>query len=673
MRPIAFDEMNAWLEFTPLHAIQIHPTGIALSPFVIPTLQRVDLINFEHSNEIFNKIEEALFEYIDIHFGIVTRKIQSDYFENGYAYIRNATRATVFSERHFDLEHPDIHLANLLLRVLGTIRGIDHVLQYYHVFPKLRTALRAIFLELVTSSCQLQTDSSLFTEKNITRLNLPLNHALVDILHLAQLDLGLSEKKAQTQMGELLDFYRYLAGTLIAKPALVTLHAVEHLIFAEISHPITKKLDRQKTLFSSAFSPNLAEKNFFTALPMAFQNALKAFQSPICQNHSALSAQLRRYIPMGIKNGFLVNFIAIHPATQKIIYNHHFLRCGSPVFVGHGESEASIEPYTDDNLRQLHDYVRRFLGEDKTIHFTALLTRSLINADSQRDIVRRTKRVLKQSTDHFSNIPINHEGTFLGTSIAKIIREHDDYVAYFVLPLQRQKRAQEATSVAQLTLSMTDVILLLFCASGQDRTGLIVAMLMIRLFAMVCQQHTIPMTVEQATERYLCGGNPAFIASFSCPGSMGIKPQTNPAIFPKHIGTSVFSRISKTNKKSAISNKVALSHIEKRFVPDFKTVFMTQLTLYLALSAGPFGGLLIFQSYQLRNQKRRMVHACLDALSHSQSLLDCKDAIKKLAEAHQASLLAKRQSFFFRHIRDGRLGKIIETIEKNTPIMQQPV
>lgn len=529
-----------------------------------------DLQVFEYS-----ELSDFLRELNDSYFGITS------YFDEGNnAWVRDATSVKKEDRPlHDDLK---IEVNNALLRVLSRLRPIEYAIRQ-HCQDKHKQVLRNEFLLLALSlECVVRNRFSRFSiddiQDEILQLETAFNTDLLRTLHEAGLAIGIETKE---DAEALLFHYRNLSSVLDDTRKLVTLSYDEqnHILHRQISHPVTKKTEQQHEEMKASLQsvipyPLIDEKNAQTCQKVAFQMANQLFYDRLDNDHTMLPAQARKTHAIGAKNAFIEEVQLIHiddEASLEEYQNTPFRevnttkktlilgRIASPAYLGKGETSENISNNAAENIQQVLDKARDITGDNgMRYHFISLNTDS--SQEKQSTIIHHLKEAVKEP-NQLSIIPVNAIGTFSNPIIShEILLEN----AAHRQPLQRASRVEIATEVA-LKASQDEVTLVIVqCASAQDRTGTVVEKTienwMVEAYADTfgISGQEIPAAVETLRAQ---SGHSAEITTHLVHGSPGMKKESEAnnffgegRTFSEAASAEFYRKSANTNKKNSVGD-----------------------------------------------------------------------------------------------------------------------
>lgn len=227
-----------------------------------------------------------------------------------------------------------------------------------------------------------------------------------------------------------------------------------------------------------------------------------------------------------------------------------------PVYVGKGETAESIQTNTVENLEQIRRTAKEHTGHNK-LHVTCLNTYSTLeNQATMIDNLYQATRGQNKG-DNISYMPTNPDGTFRALDISPELNMATPPRS--TIPLQKKDRLDEVVKVVLSAANTKDMISVVQCASGQDRTGTVV-------------EETIQTWMQ---ERYQAqdlahdnietmrakGGNAAEITAHFSPGSPGMKPESmannffgGATAFTEEASQQFYRSSANTNKKNPVGH-----------------------------------------------------------------------------------------------------------------------
>jgi hypothetical protein len=513
-------------------------------------------------------------------------------YPTGVAVIRDATHAKPLSERLQPYD-PERQVNNMLLRALGSLRGIDYVLAkktqpggpdiYSEESIHLQTAYQKLLDEsfkVIDSYKDAQRPLPKETLDHIQdqqkKLHKEFNTAVVQVLNTTGLDVGLTEAK---EYDELINYYRDLASVVDVAESMQTIIKDKQvdkegkevsLLHIETSHPITVKTQRQKDQL--AVMKNVGgseEKNFHTAQNTAMQMANQAFHDLIAADDRKLGAQMRKKNAATLKNGYAVTY-TIQPENEPSLAKHLYsLRCGSMTYVGKGRekfSESTGDQYTGENLLQLEAAAKKHFPNHQKMHIGMLLTQhSMVNLEHQNEIIQATKAESARQGMEWSHTATNVLGAATNKSrIAESVKEkiagYEKEHGVKESVSGRDGRILEAAFTA-LVASESGMTHITTCASGQDRTGTIEELKAEMFGVNTYKAFGIDVSRTNLAEIRSVGGHVATLASHSVPGSPGMKHDSEPKnLFPAIIAAHLYpEKLANTNKPGKVVAESAVT------------------------------------------------------------------------------------------------------------------
>lgn len=456
----------------------------------------------------YSDLDNQIRTQIDSDLGIKRKIVQDEKaYPTGSAVIRDATSTepiNAYHESRFSME-----VNNMLLRVLGRLRGIDYALmkqaesdpENETIYSNLRRDLSKQFDKLTSSANEFSSDPKngerdfelfkKFLYKYEERFN---TEVLCNALYQAHLDEGCS---SQADYEKLLFHYRNLSALIEPAKTLITICYDDK---AKVIHrirqdPIAKKLPQQgaaiaKEMSETCLYPSPNKRNFQTSQKMAMQIANSCFADLAGRDDRMLGAQTRKTHMHGAKNAFFVTNELVFGVEEKdlrqeVLMNlpsnpedvQYFVRSATPVYIGGGETERRVQEATRANIEQIRRFAiekRELTGEEAQnlkIHYTCLVTDSpLEGQDRMIHHAYQATRYNSESQNDISYIPTNWDGTHRRLDLAtKLEIDHPPSTA--PTPSNQAARYRQAVQVSVSIRGKQDVCELVTCASGQDRTG----------------------------------------------------------------------------------------------------------------------------------------------------------------------------------------------------------
>lgn len=418
---------------------------------------------------------------------------------------------------------------NMLLRVLGRLRSIDYVIselqneeekapesdekkQIVSIYSKQRTILFDKYKELrKTIEFSDKTNLEKY-RKTLKALETTFNtEVLCDVLMKTDLNPGCY---SASDYEALLFHYRNLSSVLDPAKSVVTMTYDEknHVIHRRTEVPVTAKLPQQQfqnELAEVISFPADEQESFHTVQTKAIQIANKYFAPLMDDNERMLAAQMRKK-HFHIRNTFLTavevvflekNFsidaekIFEYPALPQ--YTRSFIRGGTPVYIGKGETEERIQKATRDNMEQIRQFAKNQLVESKIIsedtelkiHTVGLVTDGIkiLDRTKQKKMVAHMEKATELNADiphAFSLASSNAEG--LVHSIRLSDKAQKEITFTNTLTKLGEKIARKKDRIKQIATMFLEQmnhqfenfkkqeyfwIAHMWCASGQDRTG----------------------------------------------------------------------------------------------------------------------------------------------------------------------------------------------------------
>lgn len=471
----------------------------------------------EKKESDYSAMDHELRTVIDFQYGIVREKREDKAYPTGIVIIRNAKKAKEISDPKVDQNV--IEQNNMLLRCLGRLRGIDHVLkemagsgeclaEQKTVLIELRQKLSQDFKELKQESASALLDEKAPTARETVRERIREmeerfnTRTLCDVLHQANLDEGCSSKK---DYEKLLFHYRNLSSLLDPMPSLVTVtyDAVNRVLHRITQDPITKKSQEQKQAIKkemrkTVLFPTGEEMTFQTSQKMAMQVANSYFAELAAMDDRMLGAQTRKTHLYGAKNAFFVTNELVFDVTDQEAHDNPLIRKGeieaqsfarsaAPVYVGDGENDARIQKSMRDNMEQIRQFIItkllsenpdssleevKELKESVKMHYTCLVTDSPMEKQGfvLGHVVRATRNSAGGNMD-YSYVPCNWDGTHRRLDLSGMV-DSKDRPSVHPTPSNQAERYRRAAQVSFTIRGKKQERLfeLVGCMSGQDRT-----------------------------------------------------------------------------------------------------------------------------------------------------------------------------------------------------------
>lgn len=554
-----------------------------LDPKVINASIAAKTLNYDMLTDLLRKTNDA-------QFGIF-----SNYEASSNTWIRDATRSIPLKDR-ISHDSPVIEANNALLRCLSRLRPIEYAIQKkYGENSELATQLSDNLRKGLANTAEgILTDSQSkeLSEKEksaaIQALEKTFNTTLIATLHEANLTQGcVSANDAE----KLLLYYRNLSATLLPARNLMTLTYDEtaQVLTRETQYPVTEKTERQRIalaeLKQTHVYPLKSDKTAHTSHNLAMQEADVLFADLLEKEDRLLAAQARKTHLVGAKNAFIVKaeLIPMEPgelnehvkpgelneyAKSKPAGDDSVLwlaRSGSPVYLGQGERDDSLETQTFENIDQIRQSAQKFMAKSKlAVHVTTLNTDTRHN--HQDKIIKYVYMATRHTTsndDSVSHVPVNTHGTAFGVDVDPNLeierRPHG------VALLQKANRLQHAVDVCLAANVTPNTINLVHCASGQDRTGTVVEKTIQAWMATWYQMNGKRNTddIDQTRAR---GGNAAEVASHLIPGSPGMKRESradnsfgDKRTFSEAASRELYRKSADTNKKNKVGDVAFLN------------------------------------------------------------------------------------------------------------------
>jgi hypothetical protein len=397
------------------------------------------------------------------------------------------------------------------------------------------------------------------------------------LLQKTKLDGGM---KKSSDYKKLLAHYRDLAATLDPAKSMSTLvkHEMDgfEITQIEISHPITEKTPEQITQLDVMQKITLKQpeqyNDFHSAKKLAFQQANQAFCDLIKKSNRRLPAQARKTIGPTLKNGYIVHNILEFKngdviSTSKTMY----LRCGSLAYIGADDNEKKLERYAHENVLQLQK-----AAGNKSLHVTMLLTDSAIN---QQDImISISKTALNNLKMYFSNIPTNIHGTLLKAELSPLVKDHISASAKSFDFLNRVARINLAAMVINSANKAANIVSVVTCASGQDRTGTALeAATLLWVQEEYAANKLLGVTKTEIELLRASGCHNAILASLATPGSTGMKDDSKVLNYFTDLTNKYYYRKEANTNKYPPVDSSAIESFIKTWQEDIVKVYEKSL------------------------------------------------------------------------------------------------
>lgn len=297
------------------------------------------------------------------------------------------------------------------------------------------------------------------------------------------------------------------------------------------------------------------------------QEADSLFADLIASPDRALSAQARKTHLVGSKNAFIVKNELIPGELTDDIYSQSALedntlwlgRMGSPVFVGKGEDEATLQEHTQQNLEQIRRKAKALRGLDQALHLTALNTVS--PQENQSTIIRHLYGATRQqkSDDDISYAPTNVDGTFRVLDVSPTLGLPTETFGG-VSGLKQADRLESVSRIMRAAAKKAGTLSLVNCASGQDRTG--TAVEKTTQDWMKERYAALGLLVGNIETMRAQGGNAAEITTHHVHGSPGMKAESmannffgfGRKTFSSAANREFYRKSSGTNKKNTVGD-----------------------------------------------------------------------------------------------------------------------
>jgi len=519
----------------------------------------------------YNQMIDLLRQNTDSRFGVESKLV-------GNEWVRDATRATPLEER-IPHDHPDIEVNNALMRCLARVNSIDYAIGKKYpgvVCLAIRKDLNEKLKQLILDIYKFEVITDAEKRKKIKHCEAQFNTYLLEKLHEANLTKGCTT----AQDGEkLLEHFRNLSSLLVPARTLVTI-TYDDKNFAlnrETQYPVTELTDSQIEEIKKLRVPKFSgvENTAHNPSNLASMEADSLFVDLMLKGDRAMPAQTRKSHVVLAKNAFIVkNEVAFGVGNKPSDPTIWLARSGSPVYVGKGKSEEFIQHHTQEILEQIRLCAKKHMGKSKlSLHVASLVTD--ISVQNEHRIVSHIRDATraKKGGDDYSYMPLNLIGTLSPLSIADRVKSKPSGIT----PLEKASRLDSAVSViVKEAIKGGDQIVLVHCASGQDRTGTAVEKAKQQILNFLYKKRYEIIDEKNIEIVSAQGGNAAEIASHLSPGSPGMKAQSRANNF--FLGRRTFSRevekelyldSANTNKKSKVLDVSFLSKPSQMAINEF--------------------------------------------------------------------------------------------------------
>ena len=542
------------------------------------------------SRNLYVYMSDLLRQNTDLHFNIKSNLI-------GNEWVRDATASTPLGDR---ISHaaPCIEANNALLRCLSRVNAIDYAIGKKHPGEeglKIRTLLMDELKKLSIEILEIpqkgyDTDAERMVE--IDKLETKFNTLLLEKLHEANLTKGcVTAKDAE----KLLEHYRNLSSLLVPARTLVTITYDDEnrALNRETQYPVTELTEAQRMEIEKIRYQKFSGVKDTAHNPTNFASmeADSLFVELMLKGDRAMPAQTRKSHVILAKNAFIVkNEVAFGVADNSvdpaIVFEERarrsdpntqtfwLARSGSPVYVGKGKSEEFIQHHTQEILEQIRLCAKKHMGKSElSLHVASLVTdMPALNEDRIVSHIRDATRT-KKGGDDYSYMPLNFIGTFSPLSIADSVKSKPSGIT----PLQKASRLDSAVSViGNEVIKGGDQIVLVHCASGQDRTGTAVEKAKQQILKFLYRKKYGTINEKNIEIVSAQGGNAAEIASHLSPGSPGMKAQSRAnnfffgrRTFSREVEKELYLDSANTNKSSKILDVRFLTKPSKFAVAEF--------------------------------------------------------------------------------------------------------
>lgn len=605
-------------------------------------------------------------------------------------FVRDATNAHSLKNR-LPPSHLAHQMSNTLIRALNTLRGIDHLLNFYknshveHQHAYLQQVLKNTFINLLEKIKQLQDEPWCFYKASkLKNLHKQFNSELIKIIHLAGLDHdAITAADPEKYYHTLLMHYRNLAATLKPMPAVKTISKIANNTFIQTVDPITQKTDEQKkaleTLDTVTEPTQIKVVNYQSSQPLAIQLANKAFKDFLTNDNTQLGAQARFIIPHGVRHAFWVT--NQFGDSQQIT-----LRCSSTAAVADGMTESDRQQATTECLNQIVQFIKtkRLNHDNKQLEHIILLERSRwrttggrINQVTMHDLMREaTSSLARNDPDAnkvgFSSMPMSFYAML--TKFANPLQPSPTLLSQTTKQIKPktgiQSTANRTQEIAAMIAESTNNKLVMYgCASNVNRAGAVSILLAANEISARTQ-----LPLSTASDNVVETGHETFVGTLTCPGSPGFKAASNQyGLFSQAASANLYGGpSSESRNKTPIDACYAkkISHSNFRLstlnfnadqnismIPAFKTIFENHLKFYLAERDNNE-----FTFTQVRSKKINVVRNISAELKKTNptNLAGLGDLLKELKKENSRAI--RKDSFF--GMGQGLLDKLLLNLDK---------
>ncbi len=544
----------------------------------------------------------------DEQFNISFTLLENHHYPTGFVILRDAREAKKLGDT--TINQCRINANNMLLRVLGRLRSIDYVLwcherEAQNAYTIARATLKREFENLEREAYDLERklleetaniDAALH-QKKLDKMETNFNtDQLCHQLMQTNLSEGCSTAK---DFEKLLFHYRNLSSVLDTAKSLVTVtyDAINNVLQRRTEDPVTIKLKKQQEQIRNEMTevtifPSEEQKTFHTIQKKAEQIANYCFAPLIEHNTRLLGSQNRKKFLRTLRNTWLTTVEVIFLNESQTIYNllhlkaepkhtWRFMRSGTLTYIGEGESYDRVREATRDNVEQARAFAFNRLKEEKVlscdtnieemgIHFLSLVTDgiSLIDKNRQKVMADHTRSVTeedKNSKDCFTLVSTNAEGLTHRVDLSKKIQQimtFDTGDSALERKINnKNERIEQAAAIILAHLKQQQrtphffSILLLWCASGQDRTGTLAEFVIHLLISESYRAANIPtgFDVESVS---IASRHTAVLTAFLVGGSEGAKwDSCAPGLFSNASDNMLYLKSADTNKKNKVKKK----------------------------------------------------------------------------------------------------------------------
>lgn len=433
--------------------------------------------------------QEAILIDIDAKYNIQTTFQREDLNNHTPRKItRDATNAR-FQDDAGQIIHPDssaIAIKNMLLRALGTARGLDHVLEQrassnivnaeFYRSQKVKAAINKLADDV--SNVDLP-------EKQISNLEKQFNTDLIQIMHLCDLDRGIKDSDDAVA---LLNHLRDMSALLDPAPIVETKTSDRgYASHKQTAYPVTSKTEPQKQALGEMWKinpyPTPAVADFHTTKCTALQEIDAAFADLMQQDDRMLPARSRVTVEPTAKNAWITCFEVSSVNGTK---NFWGAQSAAVAYVGPGDSSDGGVLRAVENLTQIRLAANAYLQADRCldkqkIHLNVLITNEYWEAQNRAYAVNFQATL--NSDNYCSNTPVNQTGSYGWHWSDRAVLSNavsPDNVSGQSLEFDktglgwREQSYLRAADVAVAAADHENILNISMCMDGADRTNAVV-------------------------------------------------------------------------------------------------------------------------------------------------------------------------------------------------------